>query len=287
MKVGVQLYSVRNSMAISPLGTIEKVMKTGYKYIELANHNAENDPGCGFPVDANDLMKLLNKYGAKVINSHISPINERVADKAINGIIKFHKAIGNNSLTTAMDFFFSKDDTLKKCELYNKIGKICRNEGMNFLYHNHFHEFQKFDGKTVLDIIAENTDPDYVKFEIDTYWTMRAGQNPVDVLKKYGKRIKLVHQKDFPKNSTETINLLTKIEPDTKIDMDVFLKLNNISTFTEIGTGIMDIQSIIDAANEIGIEYIVLEQDHSSFMEFQSLQISMDSFKKYSGVTLV
>ncbi len=284
MKVGVQLYSVRNSMAISPLATIEKVIKTGYKYIELANHNAENDPGCGFPVDAAELRLLLNTYGAKVVNSHLSPINEKVAAQAIKNIIRFHKEIGNNSLTVAMDFFFSKDDIMKKCELYNKIGKTCKEEGIDFLYHNHFHEFQKFDGKTILDSIAENTNPEYVKFEIDTYWTMRGGQNPVDVIKKFGNRIKLIHQKDFPKDSGETVDLLSKTDPQSKIDMDVFVELVNPSSFTEIGTGIMDIQSIITAANESKIEYIILEQDHSRNMEFQSLQISMDSFKKYSGI---
>jgi sugar phosphate isomerase/epimerase len=285
MKVGIQLYSVRNSMAISPLDTIEKVINAGYKYLELANHNAENDPGCGFPVDAKDLMGLLNKYGAKVINSHISPFSEKVVSSTIYDIIKFHKTIGNNCLTHAMDFFFSKDETLKKCELFNKIGKICREQGMDFLYHNHFHEFQQFDGKTVLDMIAENTDPEYVKFEIDTYWAMRGGQDPVSLIKKLGNRIKYIHQKDFPKNSAEPVNLLAEVDPGSKIDMDVFMELNSPAAFTEIGTGIIDIQAIIDAANEIGIEYIILEQDYSKFMEFMSLEISMNSFKKYSGIT--
>jgi sugar phosphate isomerase/epimerase len=285
MKVGLQLFSVRNSMAMSPLDTIEKVIKAGYKYIEMANHHAEDDPGCGFPVEAGDLNKLLNRYGAKVVNSHLSPINEKVASHSINDIIRFHKAIGNNSLTSAMEFFFSKDDIMKKCELYNQIGKTCKEQGVDFLYHNHFHEFQQFDGRTALDLMAENTDPEYVKFEIDTYWAMRGGQDPVSLIRKLGKRVKLIHQKDFPKNSKENVNLLSSIEPGSKIDMNVFWELDNPSSFTEIGTGIMDIQSIIDAANETGIEYIILEQDYSKYMEFQSLQVSMDSFKKYSGIS--
>lgn len=285
MKIGVQLYSVRNSMAISPLATIEKVIRSGYKYIEFANHDAENDPGCGFPVDACELKKMLDSYNAKVVNSHLSPINEKVATETIHDIIKFHKKIGNDSLTSAMDFFFSKDEILQKCELYNKIGKTCKEEGIDFLYHNHFHEFQKFDEKMVLDIIAENTDEEYVKFEIDTYWVMRGGQAPVDIINKLGNRIKFIHQKDFPKNSSDTVDLLSKLDPQSKIDMDVFLALVSPTTFTEIGTGIMDIQSIITAANEKGIRYIILEQDHTRNMEFQSLQISMDSFKKYSGIT--
>jgi sugar phosphate isomerase/epimerase len=76
-----------------------------------------------------------------------------------------------------------------------------------------------------------------------------------------------------------------EVDPGSKIDMDVFMELNSPAAFTEIGTGIIDIQAIIDAANEIGIEYIILEQDYSKFMEFMSLEISMNSFKKYSGIT--
>lgn len=285
MKVGVQLYSVRNSMAANPLGTMEKVAQMGYRYLEPANRNLENDPGCGFSLEAESLVKLLGKYGAKVVNVHLSPVDGQFLEKYLRPVIRYHQAIGNHSLTSAMDFFESRDDILKKCELFNKIGRICHEEGMDFLYHNHFHEFQKFNGKTVMDYMAENTDPDYLKFEIDTFWVMRGGYDPVQVLRKYGKRVKLIHQKDFSKKSKAPVNLLSVLDPNEKIDRETFSKLKDISVFTEIGTGIMDIQSIIDAGNEIGVEYIILEQDFSSLMELQSLQISMDNFKKYSGIS--
>lgn len=281
MKIGLQLYSVRNSMEKNPFGTLEQIIAQGYKYIELANHKADTDPGCGFNASAGELSEFLKKHGAKVINSHISPVKE----EQIKNIIKYHKAIGNNRLTSAMDFFSDKDDLIRKCDLYNRVGKICHEEGVEFFYHNHFHEFQKFDNKMVLDYIAENTDPSYVKFEIDTYWTMRAGVSPIDIIYKLGKRVKLLHQKDYPKGSKEPVNLLTRIRPDVPIDMNVFKSIVEPSAFTEIGTGIMDIQSIINAGNEVGAEYIILEQDYTNHDEIESIKISLENFKKYAGLS--
>jgi hypothetical protein len=101
-----------------------------------------------------------------------------------------------------------------------------------------------------------------------------------------GERLWLIHQKDYPAEYRDRINLIDKVNRDhLKVDMNYFMGLGVEKEFTEIGTGIMDIQSIIDAGNGIcKADYIILEQDHTSHDEFESIRISMESFKKFEGI---
>ncbi|MDR1863906.1 MAG: hypothetical protein LBQ67_08300, partial [Treponema sp.] len=150
----------------------------------------------------------------------------------------------------------------------------------------HFHEFQIFDGSTVFDLLLEHTDPELVKVELDTYWAMRGGQDPAAFLKKWDERVPLIHQKDYPAEYQDTINLIDKVNREhLKVDIQYFMGLAAEKAFAEIGTGIMDIQSIIDVGNELcKADYIVLEQDWSSFDELESIKISMENFKKFKGI---
>lgn len=282
MKVGIQLYSVRESMAKDPIETIRKVVNVGYKNLEIANHFADTDNGVGFGVPAKDIKALLDETGASIVSGHISPfIPERM-----DSILEYHNEIGTKFFGVAIDFFKDKDEVLRKCETYNQIGEKCKSAGIELLYHNHFQEFQHFGDDTVIDLILKNTDPNFLKFELDTYWAMRSGNDPIDVLKKLGKRLRLVHQKDFTKGYEDQINLLKKFEENNDvIEMDNFVSSIDSATFTEVGTGIMDIQTIINTANEYcDCEYIILEQDYTKLEEIESIKVSMDSFKKFQGI---
>jgi sugar phosphate isomerase/epimerase len=115
---------------------------------------------------------------------------------------------------------------------------------------------------------------------------MRGGQDPAVLLKKWGERVRLIHQKDYPAEYRDRINLIDKVNREhLKVDMGYFMGLDIEKTFTEIGTGIMDIQSIIDAGNgSCKADYIILEQDRSSHDEFESIKISMGNFRKFTGI---
>ncbi|NLL90972.1 MAG: sugar phosphate isomerase/epimerase [Ruminococcaceae bacterium] len=280
MKIGIQLYSVRNRMAADPIDTIKKVAEAGYKHLEVANHDAYNDFGVGFGITAQQTKELLAETGVEVFGAHISPLAD---DTPFDEILEFHNEIGTKYITQAIDFFADKDELLRKTELYNRIGERCHKAGIQYLYHNHFHEFQCFDGVTVLELIMQNTDPDYVKIELDTYWACRGKQNPVEVMKKYGERIRLIHQKDFSKGYEDEMDLLSGLE-NSPIGMEEFESVIKKETFTEIGTGVLPIQDFIDAANKYcKCDYIVLEQDYSTHDEIDSIKISMESFKKFTG----
>ena len=282
MKIGIQLYSLRNAMAEDPLGTLGKVMDMGYRYLEVANHKADTNPGIGYDVPMDKLKDLLTQKNASIVSAHVFPL---IPEK-LGPSLEFFSKLGTKYICWSMDFFTSYDDTKQKAETMNKIGSLCKEYGQKLLYHNHFHEFQKIEGKEILDILIENTDPELVGLELDTYWAMRAGKDPVAVLKKYGKRIPLIHQKDYPKGLDSDIDLLAKIKEGEKITHETFASMVDQKSFTEVGTGIMDIQSIVDAANEY-CDYIILEQDFTQMpTELDSVKKSMDNFKNFRGVEL-
>lgn len=309
LKVGLILYSVREEMAKDPIATIGKVGECGYKYIETCNHNAIKDPGCGFGVPAEEIKAEFDKYGSKIISTHIFPLES--AD--LKEVVKYNKIVGNKNLVNPMGSFSTYDDMMHQIEGFNELGRQLREEGMTFLYHNHHFEFRTFNGKTIEDYIMENTDPEYLSFELDTFWVMRAGLCPVEMLKHMGKRVKLVHQKDFAWDSTIAINMLGLTPEERSMKEGMFVGMNAESNyakaggrhtvdeekqdksfseeghvaFTEIGSGIMHIQDIIDTANEYtDAEYIILEQDYTRMpTQIDSIRKSMEGFKKFSGIS--
>ena len=282
LKVGIQLYSVRELMKVDSVKTIEQVAEIGYKYIEVANHKALVDDGVGFGIAAEELNALMEKTGCKVISAHIFPFN----DDNYKRVIEYNLKIGNKTLVYPMETFLNHDDVLRKAEYYEKMGDVSRMEGMQFLYHNHYQEFQVFNNESVLDTIVNNTSTQNVNLELDTFWTLRGGLDPVQMIKHYGTRIKLLHQKDFSRDTTTPVNMFDVVGKGAYIDQDLFEKTKCNEDFVEIGYGQMDIQSIIDTANELGsVEYIILEQDATKLNQLESVKRSMEGFKKFSGIS--
>ena len=281
LKVGIQLYSVRELMKEDPIKTIGQVAEAGYKYLEVANHNALQDDGVGFGVDAEELNEIMARSGSKVISAHIFPFNEENYKR----VIEYNQKIGNHTVVYPMETFQDYDDTMKKIEMYEKMGKMAAEEGMEFLYHNHYQELQEFRGEKVLDMIVKNTDPAHVNLELDTFWVLRGGVDPVELMKSYGTRVKMLHQKDFAKDTKTPVNMFDVVGKDTYITREVFNKYKCSDDFVEIGYGQMDIQKIIDTALELGsIEYIVLEQDATKLNQLESVKRSMEGFHKFNGI---
>jgi sugar phosphate isomerase/epimerase len=286
LKVGIQLYSVRNSLKQDPGGTLEALAEAGYRYLEAANHNAAEDPGVGFGLSAKEMKARLDDLGLSIIGSHIFPWKP----ESLDPVLDYHQEIGNTRIGCAIEFFPYNDlDHLRRlCDAFNRAGELCKERGMQFYYHNHYHEFQKFGGKTVYELLAEYTEADLVFLELDTYWAARAGVNPIDIIEKYQDRLILLHQKDFPEGASDPLNLFDGIvDPERNIDFEVFAGAGNPKSFTEIGTGVLPIQDYIDAANKAPqVEYIILEQDHTRLDELESVRVSMEAFKRFSGIAL-
>jgi sugar phosphate isomerase/epimerase len=293
VKVGLQMYTVRNSFAKDPMGTLEKVAAAGYKYIEMANHKADRDAGTGFGTPAKELKAKADEVGVSIIGAHFLPtqrtnmVETFYSDAAaVQKIIDYYASIDAKFLSVPIDFFPTLDILLHHCEVYNKVGKACHKAGLKLLYHNHYHEFQRLDGKFMLDLIVNNTDPDYLGIELDAYWTFRGALNPVEKIHEYGKRIAVIHEKDYPLDQVKDLNAWQVLDQDKPVDWDGFHDNIRPDQFIEIGDGIIKIQDVIDAGNEFGVGYILIEQDYTKLDEFASIRRSMANFKKMRGVEL-
>lgn len=280
LKLGLQLYSVRKSLKLDPYGTLEKIANTGFKYIEAANHNAEIDDGVGFDLSASEMKKTLDNLGLSIVGCHINPLE---LDR-LPAILDYHQKLGNKQIGCDIEFFpyNDLDYVLNRCEFFNQVGEMCKERGMRFYYHNHYQEFQEINGKTIYEIIMENTDPSLVFVEIDTYWVERAGVNSLELMEKYLDRIILLHQKDFPRNAPQPLNMYDGVvDINQNIDFNLFSETKHPLCFVEIGTGILPIQKIIDTAKKApNLEFILLEQDYTQLDEIESIQTSMEEFNK-------
>lgn len=285
VKVGLQLYSVRKTLAKAPWETLAGIAKIGFKHLEAANHHADIDPGVGFGVDAKDLRKRLDDLGLTIQGCHLNPLRLDTLPRALD----YQTELGNSQFGCDIEFFPQGDFDFvrRRCEMLNKVGELAKQRGMRFYYHNHFQEFQRIGDRYVYELILENTDPTLVFLELDTYWMYRGGQDPIAWMKRFADRIILLHQKDFPANASQPLNLFDGIvSPDENIDMSVFLDRKDPLCFTEIGTGVLPIQEIINAAATLpNLTHIILEQDHTVLEEMDSIERSRAAFySKFTGV---
>lgn len=284
--VGLQLYSVRDSLARDPWGTLERLAEVGFTHLEAANHNARNDPGVGFGVDASELRSRLADLGLSIVGCHINPLDVDILPRALD----YQAELGNTQFGCDIEFYpyGDRDYVLRRAEVFNQVGELARERGMRFYYHNHFQEFQRFGDDYVYDLILDNTDPDLVKLEMDTYWMYRGGQDPIEWMRKCADRVILLHQKDFPADAPQPLNLFDGVvSPTETIDMAVFQERKDERCFTEIGTGVLPIQSILDAAGALpNLDYLILEQDHTALDEIESVRTSRQAFAtKFTGIS--
>lgn len=286
IRIGLQLFSVRQSLATDPWGTLAGLAEAGFSRLEAANHQARNDPGVGFGVAAGELRSQLADLGLSIVGCHINPLELDILPRALD----YQAELGNTQIGCDIEFYpyGDRDYVMRRAETFNRVGELARQRGMRFYYHNHFQEFQRVGDDYVYDLILENTDPELVKLEIDTYWMYRGGQDPIEWMRKCSDRIILLHQKDFPADAPQPLNLYDGVvSPTESIDMAVFEERKDERCFTEIGTGVLPIQDIIDTAAELpNFEYLFLEQDHTRLDELESVRTSHQAFdSSFTGIS--
>ncbi|QEW04098.1 TIM barrel protein [Microbacterium lushaniae] len=284
--VGIQLYSVRNAMAVDAEGTLARLAELGFTRVEGANHEADTDPGIGFGISADRLAAVLEANGLSIVGSHINPLDVG----KLGPTLDFHAGIGSPGIGCDIEFYpyGDVDHVKRRADAFNRVGELCAQRGMVFYYHNHFQEFQEFDGTPVYELILQNTDPALVKIEMDTFWVYRGGHDPLEWIDRYPDRVILTHQKDFPRGFSEPLNLFDGIvDPRENITLERFLAVKNPLSFVEIGTGILPIQDIITTLDGLpAFRCMVLEQDFSTNEDLESARISRDAFSRLHGTEL-
>ena len=199
--IGLQLYSIRDSIGRDVPAAIAKVSKMGYKFVEPAGYS----DGKIYDMEPAAFKALCEANGLKILSSHSGQALPDSAGMAAtmawwDACIDAHAAAG--AIYLVQPFMggsaYHSLDTLKLyCDYFNAIGEKCKAKGIRFGYHNHDKELStKIDGQTVYDFMLANTDPSKVTFEMDLYWTVVGGANPVDYFNKYPGRFELWHIKD-------------------------------------------------------------------------------------------
>lgn len=240
--VAVQLYTVRDEFEKDIKGTLKKVAEIGYSGVEFA----------GIPaIDAKELKKELDNLGLKTAGFHI-PLDQLKND--INNVIAYCTALDCRYIVCPWAEYKTIEDCDKMAENLSSIGRVCNEEGIELCYHNHNHEFIKYDGEYALDILYSSVKPELLKAEIDVYWVKHAGEEPVSYMKKYRGRIPLLHIKDMDKGEEKE--------------------------FAEIGNGIIDFKPIIEEAELSGTKWLIVEQDVCRRPPLESIEISFKNLKK-------
>jgi len=243
-KIGVQLYTIRGEIAKDAMGSIRKVAQLGFQEVENFGYN-----GKFFGMDAKAYRNLLSETGLSAPSGHYLLNNLRNGwDKAVEDAA----AIGQQYMVLAFlmpNERKTADDYKKVAELLNQSGETCRKAGIQLAYHNHDFEFQPVGGTLPFDILMGQTEPALVQAELDLYWAVKANQQPLDIFRKYPKRISLWHVKDM--DNTEKKN------------------------FTEVGSGTIDFTSIFKAHHQSGMKHFFVEQDVCPGSPFDSIAKSI------------
>ncbi|THF82114.1 sugar phosphate isomerase/epimerase family protein [Cohnella fermenti] len=280
LEFGLQLYSVRDELDKDYAGTLEKIAEIGYRYVELAFHQADKHLNVG-GMTPSQLKDTLDRLGLKVVSAHMDPMEKFDWER----VIAFNQELGNTSIGKGIAFFGSAADIREISLQLNRYGEICRKHDMDFYYHNHFQEFQRIDGRMVLESILELTDESLVKIELDTYWALRGGIDPLEWLRKLGERCDLVHQKDLP-SSVEPVNAFDTVGGTANITYERFAEFSKPEFFAEIGEGIIDIPSIIAEIRRLGYgKYMFVEQDHTNLNQLESVAISYRNMARLFAVS--
>ncbi|GEM46406.1 sugar phosphate isomerase/epimerase family protein [Deinococcus cellulosilyticus] len=244
--VALQPYTIRDQLQADFLGALSKVAEIGYTALEIGPPPAE--------ISLEDMKAHLQRLNVQVMGCHASV--EQLQTNPEN-IISFLHEMGGKYVTLSYRFE-SKEEVLARAADFNAIGRHLKDNGVQFLYHNHDWEFVKFDGEYALDLLLAHTDPDLVQMELDVYWVAKGGEDPATYLRKLQDRCPVLHMKDM--------------EPGAE------------QFFAEVGEGILDMPGILQVAEEIGVKWLVVEQDLSRRNPFESIQISLENLKKMEAV---
>lgn len=199
-KLGIATYSVKG-LESDIEGSFKALQDYGYTVMEISNYNAANGTVAGRKPA--EYAALAEKYGLDIISSHarakFDAKDPEGTVAAWGKVFDDHKAMGCKYVVFPMNFWSNTVDALKQeCALLNRIGDEANKRGIKFGYHNHSFEFATVPGtnQTFEDFLITNTDPSKVFFQLDVYWSTIGGQDPVEYLKKFPDRIKVLHIKD-------------------------------------------------------------------------------------------
>jgi sugar phosphate isomerase/epimerase len=246
--VGLQLYSLREYIGKDVSGVIAKVAAAGYKDVETYGFDPTNQ---FFGLSPKDFMEVLKSNGLTSTSGHYNPndfLNGKGTDD-LKYMIEGANVLNQQHLVIPYlpeEMRKSTDDYKKLAEKLNKAAELCSQSKLQLAYHNHDFEFKKWDGGVRgYDILLKETDKNLVDFEMDLYWVVRSGNDPIKLFMQNPGRFKLWHVKDMDKTNN---------------------KIN-----TEVGSGKIDFRKIFAKSKLAGVQHIFMEQENFSMDPYESI----------------
>jgi sugar phosphate isomerase/epimerase len=233
--LGLQLYSLRKAFSQDVPGTLAQVKNFGFEYVETAGTY-------GMPPET--FSAMLKSNGLHAVSAHF-PYDRFKNDP--EGVAREAKALGVEYAGTAWISHqppFNEAAARDAIQVFNRAGEVLAKQGIKFFYHTHGYEFHPYKDGTLFDLLMAETNPEFVRYEMDVFWIVHPGQDPVKLLDKYGKRFELMHVKDMKKGTER--NLTGK---------------SDVNNDVAIGTGEMDWPAILAASKRAGVKWYFIEDE--------------------------
>ncbi|MBO0799052.1 MAG: TIM barrel protein, partial [Blastocatellia bacterium] len=240
--IGLQLYSLRDLLAKDVAAGLDRVRSFGIENVELAGT---------YNMPPDKFKALLATRGLKPISGHFSYEQYR---NHVEDVAREAKTLGLEYVGCAWiphEGAFDEKTAREAAAVFNRAGEALAKHGLKFFYHTHGYEFQPHGNGTLFDLLMAETKPQFVRYEMDVFWIVHPGQDPVKLLEKYKGRFELMHVKDMRKGTPT--GLLTGAS-DVKNDV-------------ALGTGIMDWPAILRAAQKAGVKWYFIEDESPSSVQ--------------------
>ena len=239
-EVGLQLYSLRNQFKTDVTGSLDIIQSWGITKLEGGGTYGMSMEDFQKELTSRDMSVVSVGAGFEDLESNV----QKVIDNA--------KAFGAKYVMCAWvphdDNKWDLEETQHATEVFNKAGKQLKENGLTLAYHAHGYEFRPYKEGTLFDYMAENA-TDFT-FELDVYWAHHGGGDPLTLMKKYPKKMTLMHLKDMEQG----------VKGNTTGHEDV-------ETNVVLGTGQVDIAGTVAEAKKLGIEYMFIEDESSRVVE--------------------
>lgn len=236
--IGLQLYTLRDPLKQDFEGTLQQVSAIGYRRLEFAGY---------YDRSPEQLHKLFSMHGleAPAVHIKLAQLRENLQQSVETAQAVGHKLVICPSVDK--DQRETLDQFRRHIEVINQAAEAFHRAGIAFGYHNHDYEFRPIDGQLPYDLILSQTDPERVRLELDIYWLVRAGQDPVATIERHGKRVVALHVKDMAVDS---------------------------EAFAAVGHGRIDYPPVLRAAQRAGVEHFFVEQDRCEGSPLEQVALS-------------
>jgi sugar phosphate isomerase/epimerase len=256
--VGLQLYTIRDAMNADVPGSLKKVSDLGYKYLELASYSE----GKFYGVAPREFKKMVKDLGMVTLSSHTQVEAAGITLDNAKLMADAHAELGvKYCVQPWVEEVDRKIETYKKMIAdWNEVGRIMKDAGIQFGYHNHNFEFVNINGVVpYYDIFMPEMDPELITMELDLFWATKAGQDPVQMFQKYPGRFQLLHIKDMYHQEAPFYEVI-------KDDI------------SPVGEGVIDFKRILAAKDVAGMKYMFVEDDNQgNGKPFEALETSISN----------